>query len=467
MTLTLPPDVWEKHRNLIFEPLGYKPTELQLKVHNDLHRVKLITGGERGGKSFVGAKEAVLHVPLSKLIWLVANEYATCRPEFEYMMNDLTTLKLLIPKDISFPKEGACSFKTIDGCKVETKSADDFRKLGMVAPDFILVCEAAQIPYEAYLRLRGRIAEKRGKMVMTGTLESSLGWYPEYYLRGQAPDDDFISFSLPSWSNSYVFPGGRNDPEILKLEEETPSDIFAERYGAVPCPPSGLIMKEFSNAIHVGDYQYDPHIPVEIAVDPGYGGAYAVEAIQIKESQPYLVDEIYLQGYTTEDIITIVKQKPWGNKVNAGAIDVAGKQHQAMAAPVEVWQGQMGLFLESRWVDVEGGIELLRTFLKVNPVTNRPKLYVNHSCKGFISECGGCKSPVSNGGAWIRDVNTGKIIDRNNHATKAVIYWLVNRFGYSANKYETDYGKVFDFSKPNNNYSERIRNEWRAKILNH
>ena len=93
--------------------------------------------------------------------------------------------------------------------------------------------------------------------------------------------------------------------------------------------PSGLILPEFDNAVHVGNYPYDPSIPLEIAVDPGYGGAYAVLAIQIKESQPYIVDEIYLQGYTTEDIVEVVKRKEWGSRIVAGAIDVAGRQHQA------------------------------------------------------------------------------------------------------------------------------------------
>jgi len=426
-------EVMAEYRRVLFEPLGYKPTELQGVVHEDQRRIKLITGGERAGKSYVGAKEALLAVPVSTLIWVVAQEYATCRPEFEYLVADLVELKLLRSADVSFPKEGACMFKAINGCKVETKSADDFRKLGMVAPDFILACEAAQMSYDAYLRLRGRIAEKRGRMLLTGTMEGSLGWYPEYYLRGQAPDEEFRSFSLPSWSNQHVYPGGRQDPEILRLEAETPDDIFLERYAAVPCPPSGLIMKEFANAVHVGDYGYDPGCPVEIAVDPGYGGAYAVLAVQVKESIPYVVDEIYLHGYTTEDIITIMKQRPWGNAVNSGAIDIAAKQHQAMPAPIEVWQ-KHGVTLQCKYVEVEPGIELMRTFLKVNPITNRPKIYFNHSCQGIISECGGGKSPIANGGAWTRDVNTGKIIDRNNHSLKAMTYWLVNRFGYTGSR---------------------------------
>ena len=444
----------EDYRSEIFRNLNYQPTPLQDEIHKDTHRIKLVAGGERGGKSHVGSKEADLYIPRSKLIWLVGAEYEKTRPEFEYIFQDC--LKLELVKSGGPTKIPPWEFICWNGCRVATKSAKDPQDIGMEAPDFVLVCEAAQLEYEAFLRLRGRIAEKRAPMMLTGTFEGSLGWYAEYFTRWQGANiEDAKSHSLPSWENHIIYPSGNKEitlhdgrviknvnDEIYKLWESMPPDIFLERCGGVPCPPSGLIMKEFSNLIHVGDYSFDPELPVELAVDPGYAGAHAVEVIQVKSDIPYLIDEIYLQGYTTEEVIEVAKQRKWWQKVTGGAIDVAGKQHQAMAAPVEIWQ-KRGIHLQSKKVEEEGGIELLRTFLKVNPVTNKPKLFVNHACKGFIAECGGGKSPVFGGGSWLRDVNTSKPIDKNNHACKAVIYWLVNRFGYGIRQGESNWGKVF------------------------
>jgi len=82
-------------------------------------------------------------------------------------------------------------------------------------------------------------------------------------------------------------------------------------------------------------------------------------------------------------------------------------------------------------VDELGGIDLLRTLLKVDPVTKRSKAYMDSSCKGIIAECGGGQSPIHGMGAWLRNMDTMKIIDRNNHSIKAFIYWIVGRFGYS------------------------------------
>ncbi len=442
--------ITDEYRDKIFGWLDYKPTgDEQWAIHKSQARIKLVAGGERGGKSHTGAKEVVLAAPISKLIWVVGPEYDICRTEFEYCINDLMKIGFLDEKDVSFPRQGPCSLrlkgtKQAPGCEIVTKSAKEPQKLGMEAPDFILGCEAAQMEYEAYLRLRGRIAEKRANMVLTGTFEGSIGWYPELYTRWSgANEEDAKSFSLPSWSNKLIYPGGREDPEILRLEAQTPHDTFMERYAGVPCPPSGLIMSEFSNKIHVGEYEFDPNLPIELAVDPGYSGAHAVEVIQSKGDAVYLIDEIYLQGYVTEEIIDICRQKKWWGKVAGGAIDIAGRQHQAMQAPVEVWQNKAGIYLQSRQVDVNGGIDLLRSFLLVNPVTNKPKIFINTSCKGFIAECGGGKSPVFGGGPWLRDLNTGKPKPMNDHACKAVIYWLVSRFGYSPRENKSEYGQVY------------------------
>ncbi len=445
----------EDYRQAIWADLGYEPTPIQRVIHQDTHRTKLVSGGERGGKSHTGAKEAVTYAPRSKLIWLIGAEYEKTRPEFEYMFYDC--LKLNLVKSGGPTKIPPWEFICWNNCRVVTKSAKDPQDIGMEAPDFILVCEAAQLDYAAFLRLRGRIAEKRAPMMLTGTFEGSLGWFPEYFTRWQGENmEDAKSFSLPTWENYIIFPpqgyeitliGGRViknvNEEIVKLKEATPDDIFLERYGGEPCLPSGLIMKEFSNAIHVGDYGFDSNLDVEIGVDPGYAGAHVVEAVQLKGDVIYLIDEIYLQGYTTEEIIDICKQKKWWHKVSGGAIDIAGTQHQAMAAPIEIWQKKASLHLQSKKAQEAGLIELVRSFLKVNPVTNKPKLFVNHSCKGFIAECGGGKSPVMGGGVWLRDANTGKPIDKNNHACKALGYLLLNRFGYGIREGESNWGKVF------------------------
>ena len=415
----------------LYDKLGFKATAGQLPILEDESQFTLIAGGERSGKSRVATIKALPKLFMGDLFWLVGKEYNEVRAEFNYFVEDFRKLGILEHASTNIdPGE----IKYLGGKRIITLPTKDETKIATEAPDGIIAAESAKMTYYAYLKLLGRLIEKRGWMILEGTFEGSLGWYPELFTAWQGYNDEGAkSFSLPTWTNSVIFPGGRTDPAILQIEATTPHDIFLERYGGVPCPPSNKAVPEFSNKIHVGDYKFDPELDVELAIDPGYAGAYAVLAIQRWAEQVVIVDEIYLQGYVTKEIIDICRdpiKHPWWKLVTGGAIDIAGRQHQAMEAPVEIWLNEAHLSLRSQKVKEEYGLEVLRSFLKVNPVNNKPRLLVNAKCKGFISECGGCQSPVG-GGMWLRDKNTKKLIDRDNHATKAMIYWLVGSFGYT------------------------------------
>ncbi len=429
---------YKEAQKRIFNLVGYEPTETQDVIHQDQSRAKLVAGGERGGKSETGSKELESHWFIDiaakekgkALYWLLGDDYAACRGEWDYIVQDFTKLEILASPPTKNIDPGEIVLQ--DETRIITKSARYPEKIATEAPDGIVICEAAQIEYEVFLRAWSRLAEKRGWLYMSGTFEEEdyVGWYRELYELGQSFNQLGVkSFSIPSWSNLYVYPGGRNDPEILRLEAGMTKERFQERFGGVPCPKTGRVVTEFANSIHVRPCEFDKNIPVELAVDPGYAGAYAVEVIQDLGEQIALIDEIYVQGVVTKDIILMAKKTEWWDAVIGGAIDIAGKQHQAMAAPVEVWLSE-GVSLRSKKVNIEDGIDLLRTHLKQHPVTGKPGVIVDPKCRGFISECGGGKSPVDDGGLWMRDKNTLKPIERNNHACKALIYYLSNKYGF-------------------------------------
>ena len=431
--------MFEEAQTEIFGLVGYIPTEAQLKIHLDRSRNKLIAGGERAGKSKVESKELLCHYAWdilgqkkeNALYWLLGNDYEACRGEWEHIVEDFQKLELIknVTKNID---PGEIELK--DGTRIVTKSARYPEKIATVAPHGILICEGAQVDYDVFLRAWTRLAEMRGWLCVGGTFEQEdyVGWYRELFQLGQSFNNlELTSFSLPTWSNIIIFPGGRNDPEILKQEAGMSTERFQERFGGVPCPKTGRVITEFANNIHVRECPFNKDLPVEIRVDPGYAGAYAVQVVQDWGEQEVMIDEIYVQGVVTKDIILMCKKKEWWSAVSGGAIDIAARQHQAMTAPVEMWVSEGGISLQSKKVEIEAGIDLLRTHLKQDPVTGKPGILVDPKCRGFISECGGCKSPVENGGIWMRDKNTMKPIDRNNHACKAMIYGLANKYGFS------------------------------------
>ena len=434
MTTTTP-----KLRDYLYDKVGFTPTDEQVAILESPYRFNLVAGGEQAGKSMVASKYLLgrfMETEEPGLYWLVAADYERTRAEFEYLVQDFATLGIL--KQAS-KRVDPGYIVLADGTRIETKSAKDPRTLAMRAPHGILGCEASQLDMETFFRLRGRCAPKRGWMFLAGTFEGSLGWYPQMFTAWAAgADPEAKAYSLPSWTNKYLYPGGREDPEIQRLKEVASDDFYMERIEGKPSPPKGLVFTEFRPDAHVVDVEYVPDVPVHLWMDPGYAGGYAVEVIQVQGEQIQVIDEIYEVGLVTDEIIDIAKSRPWWPDVKFGVIDIAGNQHQAMAAPAEVWLEQAGLYLSSQKVKINEGTERLKGWLKIDPRTHAPRIVFSPKCIGIMSEFGMAPNPFdgqTRAYRWKTD-REGNIVgdtpeDKYNHGVKAIIYGLIDRFGYS------------------------------------
>ena len=422
----------------LYKKVGFAPTEEQKVILDSDKRFILVAGGEQAGKSMIASKfllKKAFETEGAGLYWLVAADYERTRAEFEYLVSDFAQLGIL--KKTS-KRVDPGRIELADGTVIETKSAKDPRTLAMKAPNGIIGCEASQLDLESFYRLRGRCAPRKAWLFLAGTFESSLGWYPQMFQSWKYGVNDEQSYSLPSWTNKHLYPKGKEDPEILRLKESSSDDFFMERIEGIPSPPRGVVFPEFRPDIHVSDkIEYVPDEPVHVWIDPGYAGAYAVCAIQIINDQVRVFDEVYEQNLITEEIINIVQNKPWYKDLRYGVIDIAGYQHQAMSAPAEVWLDSTGLYLDSEKIQINDGTERLKSTLKLTG-KGEPKLIISPVCKGLLSEFGATANPFDGQTKvyqWKVD-RDGNIVgnqpqDKYNHGIKALIYGLINHFGYS------------------------------------
>jgi len=423
----------------LFEKVGFKPTEAQLPLLQSDKRFILVAGGEQAGKSMVASKfllNRFFDLPEGQpgLFWLVAADYERTRAEFEYLVEDFAALGLL--KEAT-KRVDPGKIVLADNTRIETKSAKDPRTLAMRAPNGIVGCEASQLDLETFYRMRGRCAPKKGWLFLSGTFEGSLGWYPQMHISWSIPTDDEQSFSLPSYTNTHLYPGGIDDPEIQRLKRDASDDFFLERIEGIPSPPEGLVFPEFRANLHVSEVDYDPESPVHLWMDPGYAGAYAIVAVQMRNDVITVIDEVYERNLVTEEMIQICQSRPWWQNVQFGVIDVAGYQHQAMAAPAELWMKNTGLYLSSQKVMINDGTERLKSFLKPDPITREARIVIDSRCRGLLSEFGGAPNPFDNQTRvyrWKTD-RDGNIVgntpeDKNNHGIKALIYGIVDNYGY-------------------------------------
>lgn len=430
-----------------FATWGYAPNDEQMKIHASTNGVVLVAGGERAGKSKVTGEEVAAHaVAGAKLVWIIPPDYEQGHAEFDYAMEELLKIGALLPDSVSRPKTGSWSMKLLSGCTIETKTGQDAITLASKAPDFIAMVEAAQQTWDNFQKLFNRTAEARtkgfGEMFVSGTFESSLGWYAEKWTEFQGPNTyGARSFSLPTWSNTTVFRGGRQDPVILSIEAGNPPDLFMERFGGVPTPPRGLVFREFRHTTHITPIRFGrtetpirdqdgwilpDNTELEIWADPGYAGAYAVLFVAIAGSMVFHVDEVYAKGKVGEQVIAeAMGKRDLFQRVKRGVIDIAGRQHNAMESQVELWQRLAHLSMASEPVAIADGIARHRTFLS-DPRTMAPRMYHDPKCVGTIREYGLYRYPEGTE----QRAETELPIDRDNHSMKAIAYGLYHRFGY-------------------------------------
>ena len=424
--------------NYLYNKVDFSPTNEQKVILDSDKRFILVAGGEQAGKSMIASKfllKKTFETEEAGLYWLVAADYERTRAEFEYLVSDFAQLGIL--KKAS-KRVDPGRIELADGTVIETKSAKDPRTLAMKAPNGIIGCEASQLDLESFYRLRGRCAPRKAWLFLAGTFESSLGWYPQMFQSWKYGINNEQSYSLPSWTNKHLYPEGKNDPEILRLKESSSDDFFMERIEGIPSPPRGIVFPEFRPDIHVSEnIEYVPDEPDHILIDPGYAGAYALCAVQIINDQVRVFDEIYEQNLITEEIINIAQNRPWYKDLTYGVIDIAGYQHQAMSAPAEVWLDSTGLFLDSEKININDGTERLKSTLKLTG-KGEPKLIISPKCKGLLSEFGAAANPFDGQTKvyqWKVD-RDGNVVgnqpqDKYNHGIKALIYGLINHFGYS------------------------------------
>lgn len=423
----------------------------QKEIHDDDSRIKLISGGVRGGKSMILSMEGGRYLIIEDgLCWIIGPTYELANPEFMYLYRGVEALGYIADKSI--PARGPRQFVTTWGYKVETKTADELERIAGEAPDLLILPEINQSPPDILNKAYERGLEKRARIFGGGTLERSKVWFQKALEKYQGINEvDAKSFFLPSWTNPKNFPGGREDPAIVELERLLGPELFLERCAAIPAKPSGLVHRPFDHRKHVLRLDFDPELPVEIAIDPGQH-TYAILAIQwrtvpgifVKDqrtdimvplTEVLVIDEVYRHDLIAQDIIPIVKAKSWFKHVKSGTIDVAGRQHHANKSQIEIWYEETGLSLRSKKISIGDGIDVVNLRLGNQADYGKPTLYFdyrlsndilpNGKALGILAEMGLYKWPDWNEGTGEKR----NPIDSNNDACKALAYWLYDKYG--------------------------------------
>jgi len=481
---TLPDSDSDRHLNCGFIPTGEtchvcgrvlgpalgNPYSYQWDFLADDHMTVMGTGGEQAGKSVGGAMKLYQIImgflstyaesgrAAGEVAWIVAVSYELTYQEFHNLEDWLKSS----PFEVHASKRvdpGEITLKVPGGLFViKTRSGSDAQTLRAESPIATLIGEAALLSFDAYERLDSRVARARamfpgfGAIILSGTLEGSLGWYPTLQAKWTSPAvqaaDNVKSFSIPAHSNIFVYDGTENDPQIVEQRRKHSESYYKEKFLAIPAPPSGRVHSTFDPTIHVQHTEYNSESPVLIGIDPGYSGrssTYAVEVVQqrprdCKQQHFWVTHEIFEREMIVEQVCEkAMHQTWWANKQKTAVVDIAGAAHAgAMESNVEVWLKKTGLILLNQKVNIRPGIDKFDSMLQVCQECKEPYLVFDTEARGVISELGGDVNPFDEQVhvySWQKD-RTGSVVGGNPHDSycdgiKALTYLFVNQHGYA------------------------------------
>lgn len=418
-----------------FEQTGYAPHRGQQIIHYDSTRHRVLCNGRRWGKTMLGGKEAECLAFLRNWRgepmkgWIIGPEYTDCEKEFRIVHDTFKSLGIdkISTKFLNNTENGNMHIKTRWGFDLECRSARHPESLVGEGLDFVLLVEAGRHKRRMFGDyVRPALSDKRGMSLMSGVPEeasetSLLYWA---YNRGQDPDKvQWKSWRMPSWTNSIVFPGGRNDPEILEAEDDLTEDEFDRQYAGKFVQRHGRVMTEWDSDDHVKEVKFNPRWPLYAGVDFGYTNDWVWLWIQVDpmDHTVYVIGEHRWKMRDTEDIAkNEIKPHPWLDKLVRIYVDPSSPDDAS------ILRRHLGVTTAANTGgEIKVRLQLIRSALKMRPdyledghPEKKPGLIVDRSCTKLIWE-------MSEGYRWPEHSSDTKNasenpMDTDNHGPEAL-----------------------------------------------
>lgn len=434
-------------KDLYFQKVGYYPHQGQELIHADSSRFRVVSNGRRWGKTILGAREiepcafvASRHVTGGpQLGWIVGPQYTDAEKEFRIVYD--TFRRLGIDKGsirfVNSPDSGSMHIKTAWEFELIAKSAKHPETLVGEGLDFVLMAEAGRHRRRTWGQyIRPALSDKRGWAAFTGVPEgrSDHSLLFSLWQRGKDPAyPNWRSWKMPSWTNTIIFPGGRNDPEILEAEADLTTDEFDRQYGAEFSDKVGPVFgAEFDDEIHVTDVPYNPELPLYGAVDYGFTNPFVWLWIQVDHhDNTYVIGERSWTQIDTLDVSRDLKiRDPW-------MVRKCLRFYPDPAEPDDTYtlsnqlripsQGNTGGELKTRLTLIRQGLKQRHPHLEEGHPERLPKLLIDRSCKMLAWE-------MREGYRWPEhrsEVSSEKEhpMDKDNHYVEALGRFYRGHFG--------------------------------------
>ena len=296
----------------------------QMEVYRSKARFRVVVAGRRWGKSQLSKVLMITKARLPRQkIWYVAPTYRMAK---QILWTDL--LDALPKKWIKKVNETTLSITLVNGSRIELKGADKADSLRGVGIHFLVLDEFQDMSEETWTQvLRPTLADTGGHAIFIGTPKAYNQLYA-LYKHGQDPkkvkSGQWESWQFPTITSPFI-----PMSEIAAARADMDEKSFKQEFEASFETMSGRVYYPFDRQDHVGNYPFNPKLPIWVGMDFNIDPMSAVVFQPQTNGELWIVDEVVMFGSNTEEVCKELDRKFWRNQNQVVVYpDPAGGQRQ-------------------------------------------------------------------------------------------------------------------------------------------
>ncbi len=279
---------------------------MQMRVFKSQARFRVVVAGRRWGKT---ALSRVLIIKMAQMkkrkIWYVAPTYRMAK---QIMWTDLLDA---IPKKWIFKvNETTLTIRLVNGTVIELKGADKADSLRGVGIHFLVLDEFQDMSEETWTQvLRPTLADTGGHAIFIGT-PKAYNYLYTLYKRGQiakmVESKQWESWQFPTITSPFI-----PVSEIEAAKKDMDEKSFKQEFEASFETMSGRVYYPFERKTHVGQYPFNPMLPIWVGMDFNIDPMSTVIYQPQPNGELWAVDEIVQFGSNTEEICKELDKRYW------------------------------------------------------------------------------------------------------------------------------------------------------------
>lgn len=281
---------------------GLHPGQRQVLDHPA--RFKVVTAGRRWGKTALSRSTCIRKASGGKKrkVWYIAPTYRMAK---QIMWDEL--LDSIPDSWIAKINHTEMSITLKNGSKIECKGADKPDTLRGVGLYFVVLDEYQDMKEDVWTKvIRPTLAKDRGDALIIGTPKGYANLYDLHKL-GQDPNNrQWKSWVFPTISSPFI---PVEEIEAARLDMDSKS--FRQEFEASFETMAGRVYYAFDRDIHLGDYEFDPSLPIWVCQDFNVDPMATVIAQPQRNGEVWCVDEIYQHDSNTLAVCEEIERRYW------------------------------------------------------------------------------------------------------------------------------------------------------------